>query len=244
MTQLWPRLSFADAGALFATEDMDQFRTSHPSQTYAPVGGHRVSSDQVEDLRAELIALAKAYGYPTGATASDRVAFDRAAAFRLAQHMDLSWAEASAREIWNFLALVPLATLTDWRFGKSNRERWIASDLTRHTWARLWWHAVVFKEAPDVLAALSESDLNQLLERRAIGGDTGLTIAMARAVIRASADGDNRRFIMRDSTARLRRRLAFMDTSAMSDDDLHKFCSELVSSSVQAAISGQPNVVV
>ncbi|MET8462784.1 hypothetical protein [Micromonospora zamorensis] len=47
----------------------------------------------------------------------------------------------------------------------------MATDLTRHTWAWLWWQAVVFARHEQILVVLSESDLNQLLERRSIGGN-------------------------------------------------------------------------
>ena len=102
---------------------------------------------------------------------------------------------------WSFVALVPLPQLTYWRFGFGNRERWIAGDLTRHTWARLWWQAVVFEGHVELLAALSESDLNQLLERRIIGGDPRLTRALRHAV--TGCQEASRRILIRDAAKRL-----------------------------------------
>ncbi|PJJ72948.1 hypothetical protein CLV46_2527 [Diaminobutyricimonas aerilata] len=231
MTDLWPRLPIGQAFALFAEEETPAPLLSHPAQTFAPTGGTRIAEDRVNALVDELVVAAQRAGFPGTSTAAQRVAFDREAAFVLTRHMKIPWAEASAREVWHFLALVALPHVTQWRFGRGNRERWIASDLTRHTWARLWWHGTVFESAPDVLRSLSESDLNQLLERRAIGGDARLTVHLSRAVISATGDGEHRRAVIRDSTARFRRRLAFTDPFAMTDDELASLCATLVSES-------------
>ncbi len=130
------------------------------------------------------------------------------------------------------MSLVLLPHLTMWRFGTGNRERWVATDLTRHTWARLWWQATVFAGQEDLLNAMSESDLNQLLERRRIGGDPRLVCCLARAVVAAPTDVP-RRFVIRDSTRRLRRWLAFLDASALNVDQMNDVCSELVSTAAR-----------
>ena len=238
MTQLWPRLPFGKAIEAFADEvpvDPEKVRLTSANQEFGATGGNRVGESEIGDLRSELTLCASNFGYPQAASSTDRIAFDRSAAFVLTRHMEMSWSEASTREVWNFLALVPLERLTEWRFGRTNRERWIASDLTRHTWARLWWQGTIFAAAPDLLAQLSESDLNQLLERRAIGGDQRLTVALAEAVVHATADGDGRRAVIRDATARVRRRLAFTETSAMSASGLELLCAALVDESLHGA---------
>jgi hypothetical protein len=233
MTQLWPRLAFGDALDLYQSDPVTG-RMAHPSQTFAATGGTRVGEIQIVNLADALQGAAADVGYPEPPPNAGRISFDRRAAFVLTQQMDLSWSEASAREVWSFLALVPLAHLTDWRFGRNNRERWIASDLTRHTWARLWWQGTVFAAVPDVLGALTESDLNQLLERRVIGGDIRLTVAISRAVVSVPADEERRRDVIRDVAARLRRRLAFTDPFAMSDTDLDEFARSLVTETLVA----------
>jgi hypothetical protein len=124
------------------------------------------------------------------------------------------------------VSLVAVPHITMWRFGTENRERWVASDLTRHTWARLWWQAVVFAGNEDVLAALHESDLNQLLERRSIGADPRLVVSMAKAVITAPPDLQ-RREVIRDVAPRLRRYLAFIDARALTEHQLEELCGEL-----------------
>ena len=241
MSELWPRLSFAESAGLYASGafSVSKSPTSHPQQVFAPTGGYRVTPERIATLNESLTKLATEFGFPAPARAAGRIGFDRAAARILKANMDISGAEASTREVWNFLSLVPLHSLTDWRFGRNNRERWIASDLTRHAWSRLWWHATVFETAEDLLDRLSESDLNQLLERRALGGDRRLTVALGREIVGVSPGGEGRREVIRDATARIRRRLAFADTVAMSPEDLRVFCASVVGATVSAVAARQ-----
>ncbi len=162
MTELWPHLPEVVAARLH--QNLESGRTPEPAvghddQVWAPVGA-RVHPKRIHVLIDAMTKLAEDHGYPSAAGPDTRVAFDRVAAPLIREHMDLAWAEAGNRELWSFTSLVALPHVTMWRFGATNRERWVASDLTRHTWARLWWQAVVFAGRNDVLAALSESDLN------------------------------------------------------------------------------------
>jgi hypothetical protein len=235
----WPQLPEGVADVEFreiGDTNIPEPKSRHPNQVYSPVGG-RVSDGTVDLLINELTELADRFGYPSDVSDSLRISFDRAAAQVLRSRLDISWAEAGNRRLWSFLALVPLPHLTYWRFGIGNRERWIASDLTRHTWARLWWQAIVFDGHSDLLERLSESDLNQLLERRIIGGDPRLTRALANAVL--TNPGGSRRMLIRDATKRLRRLLAFVDARALSDGQVADFCQLVVSQSVEAIDHGR-----
>lgn len=229
MTQLWPQIPALVAEGLFAglpTGGPDRGAVRHPAQIYTPVGAARATEADVEAFKSAIEHLAAEHGYPTGGqAAAARTTFDRAAAAAVRRTLDLSWSEAGQRGVWSFVALVVLPHVTHWRFGTNNEERWIATDLTRHTWARLWWQAVVFEADPQLLADLTESDLNQLLERRTLGGDTRMTCALARAVVARTPDGGiDRRHLIRDATARVRRRLEFIDTAAVDDDNLAAMC--------------------
>lgn len=229
MTELWPRLPTAVASRIYldaAKGDVPVASTDHPDQIWSPVGA-RATPKQILRLRDDLTALAAEFGFPQEAGPQRRIDFDRAAAPVMRKHLDLDWAEAGEREVWSFLALIALPDLTVWRFGLENDERWIASDLTRHAWARLWWQALVFEGAEDVLRELGESDLNQLLERRSIGGDPRLVRALGRAVVEAPAYLQ-RRVLIRDATQRLRRRLAFLEVRSLSNDQLLAMCREII----------------
>jgi hypothetical protein len=233
MTHLWPQLPEAVAASVFAEVVAGRERspaTSHENQIWAPIGA-RVQTKQIYSLIDTVEAAARSFGYPEAAGPDARVAFDRAVAPAIRDHLDLAWADAGSRGLWSFISLIVLPHITKWRFGTDNHERWIASDLTRHTWARLWWQAVVFDGHSDVLAALSESDLNQLLERRSIGGNPRLVAGLATAVISAPSDVAHRE-IIRDVTRRLRRYLAFIDVRALADQQVDDLCRRLCAESV------------
>ncbi|GLY31600.1 hypothetical protein [Kineosporia sp. NBRC 101731] len=236
MTVNWPQLPVSVAEARFAeiaAETGDLYSASRdPQQVYSPVGS-RVSDQVVQKLIDEITEVAAKHGFPQPAKADARIQFDRDAAFVLGQQMNISWADAGNRAIWSFMALVPLPHITRWRFGTGYDERWIASDLTRHTWSRLWWHATVFAEDRALLGALTESDLNQLLERRSIGGDPRLTREVARAVVAADGSGVPRRLLIRDATRRVRRWLAFLDVRSLDDAGMKEMCSLLVEETIQ-----------
>jgi hypothetical protein len=196
-----------------------------------------VTDSVVDGLAGVLRELARRFGFPGPASAEQRIAFDRQAASELRGRVLVSPVEASNRDIWSFLALVPLQDITRWRFGTGNRERWIGSDLTRHTWARLWWQATVFEGDMTLLAELSESDLNQILERRSIGGDFRLAKALGRAIVEARGDVPGRALV-RDASARLRRYLAFIEVGVLHDAEILSFCRQVVSESVLSTAGG------
>jgi hypothetical protein len=232
MTHLWPQIP--DVVASRAFEDMLdshalQPATSHPAQLWSPVGG-RVATPHLQGLQEALTSMAQARGYPESGNTESRIAFDREAALLLRERMDLDWSEAGRRGVWSFMSLVLLPHLTMWRFGIGNRERWVATDLTRHTWARLWWQAVVFAGQENLLHALSESDLNQLLERRSIGGDPRLVCALATAILVMNQDA-GRRAVIREASKRLRRLLAFVDVAALDDHQIKQLAWRVVAES-------------
>jgi len=232
---LWPRLTASVAAAMYIEAGRGALMPadSHPAQIYAPVGGRRATLQEVADLASSVRQLAEGFGFPDRSEVSARIAFDRAAAPLIRSKMDLSWSEAAARDVWSFLALVALPDITSWRFGTDNSERWVASDPNRHTWSRLWWHAIVFEGDLALLTKLTESDLNQLLERRRIGGDPRLARAIARAVVSRTASGEGRREIIRDVTARVRRRLAWADMYSLEPNVLDSVMSGFVEESIQ-----------
>lgn len=232
---LWPRLTTAAAYASFeiiASGASAIPAVAHPEQTFGLVGG-RATKRQVRAFHDSMAALAADFGFPDAAP-RDAVEFDRRATAVVREHLDLTWSEASNPGVWSFSSLVALPDVTAWRWSdrrQKNVERWVATDLTRHTWARLWWRSTVFETSPELLERLSESDLNQLLERRVIGGDPALLTAMARSVVGVDSSIP-RRDLIRDATKRVRRALSFMDTAGMAPDQLQRFTDRLTREAV------------
>ncbi len=233
MSQLWPRINSAVAQKLFVDlkgSSVEQLvavaRKEHAQTTFAATGGVRVSANEIGTLAVDFRSVAAEYGYPNQVGDVQRVAFDRAAAEVLFARMDMSTVEAANRGVWNFLALVVAPDVVLWRFGRGNAERWVASDLTRHMFSRLWWQALTFGVPTEdgrndyaLLQRLSESDLNQITERRSIAGHCRLAQAVARFVTSNSGDGGSRA-LLRELTPRLRRLLAFVDFAALTDEQI------------------------
>lgn len=241
MTRLWPRLNPALARALLV--DLGGHSVArlarlaapeHPQVTYAATGGSRATRNDIATLAETLRRTADEFGYPRPGDEAERIGFDRAAAETLYAGMDVTTVEAAHRGVWNFLALVAAPDLVQWRFGRGNAERWVATDLTRHMFSRLWWQALTFGQPVSdgrldytLLRGLGESDLNQLTERRSIGGNPRLARAIARLVLAGSGQV-SRRELLRDITPRLRRRLAFIDFTVLTDDQLDDHVRALV----------------
>lgn len=232
----WPQLSAGVAEieyrSLVESVDEPKPRTRHSDQIYPPVGV-RTTDAAIQRLIDEMGEIANSYGYPDLTSGKPQIQFDRDAAIALRKHMDISWAEAGSTRLWSFVSLVALPHLTHWRFGFNNRERWVASDLTRHTWARLWWQAVVFENHHELYRRLNESELNQLQERRIIGGDPRLISTFAYSVFEASASVP-RRHLIRDATKRMNRILAFVDPLSLDDTQLREMCDALVAESAKS----------
>lgn len=232
MSELWPRLSMGVAVAEYRQLPADlpslskAARNRHPRATYAATGGARVNEAVVADLTRSIRSIATEYGYPERAEASELVQFDRAAAEAIHSAMTINGVEAGTRGIWSFLAVVAMPDITRWRFHGENIERWVATDLSRHMFARLWWQARTFAVRTDsgaydysLLRRLSESDLNQITERRSIAGVTPLARSIARVLTLDERSGQRRK-VLREATPRLRRLMTFIDFSALTDDQL------------------------
>lgn len=230
MTELWPRLSFS-AGMVSMRkldDDLAQLtraaRLKHPQMTYAATGGHRIGESGVQDLVDALRSVAGDHGFPDNPGKADLIRFDRVAAEQIHRTMKITAVEAANRGVWTFLAVVAMPDITQWRFSGENVERWIATDLTRHMFARLWWQAETFAMVVEgavdysLLRKLSESDLNQITERRSIAGVTPLARSIARVSTESGVGG--RRKVLRDAVPRLRRLMAFIDFSVLSDEQL------------------------
>lgn len=248
---LYPRLTPLAARARLADHvgrTPDELRHSaephHPDMYFAATGGEPARAEHLNRLADLLRETVREHGYPNPATDPARIAADRALASALIHHMQLRPAEAAARDMWTFLAVQLVPDIVAWRWqNATGDQRWICSDITRHALGRLWWqaHTLAVPTADGrtdltLLELLSESDLNQIFERRTIGGRP----ALARAIARAVTDPDlaqphiARRRIIRDVTKRVRRLLPFTLFLALDDDQLQSRVEELVRDSIKA----------
>lgn len=246
MSTLWPRLAASPAQMLLAElralDPADLPRraaTSHRAQRFASTGGRRASTTDLDKVRSTIRATAEAHGYPDLAPDADRVQFDRCLAPALLDVMPMAAGEALNRSVWNFTSIVLAPDVTHWRMGYGNTERWVCSDRTRHMYARLWWQArQLTLDGPDgldtsLLDQLSESELNQLLERTSIGGNKPLVTALARAIV-ALDPGRRRREVVRDTSLRLLRLTTVIDPYALHPHQLDQLVGQALNDTLAA----------
>ena len=240
MSLLYPRLLPAEANRLFealnrvpsgAHENMVAHQSTRA--VYAATGGQRASRDDLQRLRLNILAIARAEGYPDEPTIAQGVTFDRAVARVLHEQSQLLPGEAAQRQVWAFLALVLLPDVCAWRWppkeGKDyTGDRFKGTDLTRHALGRLWTRAHVLRdsEADDpyhLLGVMGEADLDQIMARRSALASSP---ALVRSIVRAHAedpgdpDGASKRKVFRESLVRLLRLTAFMDLDTASTTEL------------------------
>lgn len=248
---IWPRMD--DSEAAKRLEKLDEESGPPPDlavDRFSFTGvGRRASSSERERLRNAIVDIATDHGFrlrrgfdqdddpgPAG-----RNAFDTAVFQRLPELMPMNWAEAGSRAVWSWCAIALLPDVTHWRWKwvrakvNWNRERWIGSDLTRHTYARQWWRSVQLADDPVLVDSLLEGDFNQITERaNTIGANPHLIAVLARRLIDRAGDEEMaRRKLVRDSTQRLLREMYFVEDTALSVPELTAWIDRIIETSVQ-----------
>lgn len=253
MTTLYPRLPDIEArialkrirSAAGSPDVRREAGCEHRRAYFAPTGGRPAGRDQLERLAEAVRRCAGEFGYPGMAKVGEQrlIEFDRALARVVFSEMDLVPAEAAVPEIWSFMAVRLLPDVVAWRWQQGfNEERWIGRTLVRHTFGRVWWQAhALGRPTPygrdySLLDSLSESDLNQIFERRSIGGNTELARALALelADARIMQSASPRRDVIRDVTKRISRVIPFTSFPSMDDAQLKTRLHAIVDESLDA----------
>lgn len=257
--RLYPRISSPFANALYAEQrelgaGAVRGAVSHPYMVWPATGAPRIADSELAALRQRLLTVATEAGYPEPLVRSEQNELDIDLAAVLSNEADLTPVEAGFPDVWSFLSLVLVPELVWWRAaGSTNVERFVASDLTRHTLARLWWRAHLFTFGLDDPAEgwdlwrsteIGEAELDQIQTRRGGYGRSprafrALVRAYPSVVIRAEDAGIERRTFWRQGFLRWVLRLgAFTNFSGLSDDDLRqdllRLADELVERVTQA----------
>jgi len=243
---LYPRLPPAVARHLFDASRgkpppalRAQARTEHPDAVFAALGGVEASDRHLATLAHAVRAIADDHGFPHPPRTQDaRDGFDLACARELQEKMHILAAEAAVIDVWAFIGAVLVPDVCFWRFPDPPDDRVIGPDLTRHTLARLWWRAYQLEDVePDggltALIRIPENEMNQLFERRTIGGNRTLVRAAARVLLRPDERWSdvNRRLFVRDALARLLRLLAFQMLEALPEQELEPIVRSLFAQS-------------
>jgi hypothetical protein len=239
--KLFPRLPNRFAKDVFAEQsalalDEIQGATSHPLLIWPATGANRISDSELSALRSRLIEVADENGYPAPLARAAQAPLDIGLARILWETAGLSPAEAGFGDVWSFLALVLGPEVVWWRAtGSTNVERYVATDLTRHTLARLWWRAHLFtwgladpEEGWELWrsSAIGEAELDQIQTRRGGYGRSPKAfrslVRVYPAVVRLADDIEvSRRTFWRQAYLRWILRLgAFTNFSGMAESDL------------------------
>lgn len=203
----------------------------HSGCEYTPSGGTRVAKAALRSLRGDILRLASAAGYPNAPNQQQAAAFDAEATVVLAQQMPLAPAEAAKGGLWEFMSCVLLPDLVRWRFGgvgsATSIERFVSG--RRNAYQRLWWRAFHLSPRQDasgrldqLLQALGEDELVQLMERPSLAGIEGLPAAIAEGLLAASVRYADltRRQLIREAQKRFLRLSSFLSLEAISPADV------------------------
>jgi hypothetical protein len=252
VTLLYPRITPAEATRLLAhyeTLAPAELRAQagvSPHAFYGTTGGLPAGSAHLDHLADIVRACAQDIDRPPND--ASKILFDREAAKALHRTMDITPAEAGQPDVWTHLATCLVPDVVAWRFGTWYAKRWIGVGLVRHTLARLWWQAHALAETHDdgstryeLLDRLSESDLNQIFERRSIGGTPTLARALARELTSQDLRDSlpvPRRAVVRDVTKRLRRLLPYTSFTCLDETVVRARVRTLIAESVHALENG------
>ncbi|WP_329069550.1 DUF6339 family protein [Amycolatopsis sp. NBC_01480] len=247
MSVLFPRLLPAQAQVLYSSHRLlpveslkEQAALHYDSAVYVATGGDRVRERDLDDLRKAVVTAARQHGFPGAATPKNRNDFDREVAELLHRTMGVAPAEAASRDIWVFLALVVLPDVAFWRFDGKTDERFLAKDLTRHVFGRLWWRAHLVHDPASAepyaaLYILGEGAFDQIYaRRRALGGSPQLVRAILHVWNGIDTTGLNESELLKDFLKRLLRLGAFMSFETLQDEQLRAELQRAAHDSVSA----------
>ena len=226
MAILYPRLSPADAallwesyGSLTVNELRARSDTSHPSQTFAAVGGRRIAERELAEFQRGIRQIAEHFGYPEKGSRNALSEFDAAVSIFFGERLDISEGEAYRVQTWAFISLVLLPDIVKWRFPGFSTPR--CTGGRRDCFHRLWLRAKAFdlgagkEDRWILLKSLTEDSFVSIMERPSLAGSSeicqvlGATwIETATSVGRNRMEDINRRAIKR---VRAKATLIFLD---------------------------------
>ncbi|MFE1252611.1 DUF6339 family protein [Streptomyces fungicidicus] len=242
---LYPRLLADQAKPLFheyreltVSELAARVDVTHESAVYVATGGDRVPESRLKELRDGVLDLARRAGFPDDSDRARNAEFDLALAAFLHAETGMVPAEAAARDVWAFLALVLMPDVAFWRYPQPPGDRILGTDLTRHVFGRLWWRAQLVRAPEDpepyhALHILGEAAFDQIYARRAaLGGSPHLVRAILRVWNEVDLTGLKKRETLQDFLKRLLRLAPFVlfdgiDERAL-DDELRAVAQEAV----------------
>lgn len=223
---------------LSASQLTERAATTHLRQEWHPTIPTRVTEENLQHLRSEVVDLAVGHGYPNPQPRGGYASFEQEVSTLLYNRMGIVPAEAAVGGVWSFIALVLLPDVAAWRWSDGQPYRFIGSDLlignNRHAFGRLWARAHVL--GAYACAGLAEDNMVQILERSTFGGDERLAKAIAYVHLRTLSSSAElaSQDLMRDAMKRLRRLAVLVTFIALSDSQLREVVDEVFMASETA----------
>lgn len=230
MTSLYPRLELRVAAERLeelrqasedgsTLEDCVAFR--HPQAVWAPTGGSVCSEEELQKVRAEVLAVFGDNGRRAGIPRSRQAAIDLAMGRALTATMDINPADAGHDAVWSFLTLVVLPDVAAARFPDLHRDRMLGSH--RNTFRRLWMRDLAIGDLMEGASnPLGEDELVGIFERSELARNRSLTRAMARTVLESSSS--NRSEFARALYKRVRFHTGAYALDLHTEDELDQLC--------------------
>jgi DNA-binding NarL/FixJ family response regulator len=208
----------------------------------AAVGGTVMPEKDLAEIRAQIVDLAREYGYPSDAAAKGD--FDTRCALLVRERFDLTLHEAANDDGWGFISSAWMPDVVRWRFGPDAAETRFLGDPNRNFLRRLWWRNEILGEQN--LRLLGEDEIVQLMERPTLTSDARVSRAIVTAFLESLEAGGvtegMRMDLMRDATKRILRLTAFVDFGALNQDALDELVSSLFLESAHALSPDGANV--
>ncbi|MFL0274641.1 hypothetical protein [Mycobacterium sp. SMC-19] len=218
-------------------EIASSMRDFTPTITYTPVGGQRVETHELEQLRTDILALAREHGMPDRIT--EPSVFEGRGARLLRESLPMSANEASHEEVWSYLTCCWLLDVAVWRFGADADKRRFIGNVNRNTFRRLWWRAEIL--GPDIdLTQLGEDELVNIMERPTIASDRRLARTVALEFLARVHEGaaDSRMQLMREAMKRLLRLTPLMAFQALADHELRAVVEQCFTAAAEGLAGG------
>lgn len=209
-----------------------------PTITYTPVGGQRIETQQLAQLRADILELAREHGMPNRII--EPSTFEGRGARILRDALPMSANEASHEEVWSYLTCCWLLDVAAWRFGVDADERRFIGNVNRNTFRRLWWRAEIL--GPDIdLTKLGEDELVNIMERPTVASDRRLARTVALEFLARVDEGaaDSRMQLMREAMKRLLRLTPLVAFPALTDYDLRAVVEQCFTAAAEGLSGGE-----
>lgn len=252
MAKLFPRLSPNDAAVqwesligLSISDLKSQSKTSHPGETFAAVGGERITPNELDNIAKEIRGIAKSHGYPGNANRLNYSEFDTNLAIYLGTKLDIPPAEAYRPQTWAFFSLVLLPDIVMWRFPGFNISR--CTGGRRDCFHRLWLRATIFdlgKQSDNrwiILKYLTEDSFVSIIERPSLAGNATLCKLLGLAWIKtANTIGRNKmEEINRKAIKRIRAKGTIIFFEALATNEVKNIANKCYLAEAKALTDGQ-----